>query len=285
MAERKKKPSPTQSEASSSDLNSLVPSSDEARKILSGWGSDLRIALLFLTRLPLPASFGSEIKKGAIAPAMRAFPLIGAALGIFGGLIMGLSEMLGWTPLVGALLAILAIALLTGALHEDGLADVADGFGAGTNKQTRLDIMKDTKIGSFGVVALIFSIALHVAILAGFDDVGAASAALIASASVSRAAMALIAHRLKPSRKSGLAVTAGSPDDASLYAALALGGALTLLFLGPVGGIIALIVATATCFGVIELSRRLIGGYTGDVLGAAQQICEIAVLLAALAVL
>jgi len=285
MAERKKKSSPQKSGAAEDGLNSLVPSSDEARKILSGWGSDLRIALLFLTRLPLPARFGAKIKKGAIAPAMRAFPLIGACLGIFGGLIMGLSQTLGWTPLVGALLAILAIALLTGALHEDGLADVADGFGAGTDTQTRLDIMKDTQIGSFGVIALVFSIGLRVAILAGFSDVGAASAALIASASASRAALPLIAHRLKPARKSGLAVNAGRPDDTSLYAALALGGALTLLFLGPVGGFITLIVAVTVCFAVMELSQRLIGGYTGDVLGAAQQICEIAVLLAALAVL
>ncbi len=285
MAEPKKKPSSSQSKAACDDLDSLVPSSDEARKILSGWSSDLRIALLFMTRLPLPAGFSAEIKKGTIAPAMRAFPLIGLGLGIFGGLIMGLSHMLGWTPLVGALLAILAITLVTGGLHEDGLADVADGFGAGTSKQTRLNIMKDTQTGSFGVLALVFSIALKVAILAGFSDVGAASAALIAGASASRAALPLIAHRLKPARKSGLAVSAGSPDDASLYAALALGGALTLLFLGPVGGFIALVAALAAGFGVMELSRRLIGGYTGDVLGAAQQICEIAVLLAALAVL
>ncbi len=255
----------------------------EAGEILSGWWDDLCVATVFLTRIP----FGAPGKKakGAVAASMRAFPLVGAALGIAGGMVYGLSAWLGLSPLPSAFLALAAVVVLSGAMHEDGLADTVDGFIGGSDKKNRLAIMHDSFIGAYGVLALIFSVGIRVAILASLADPGRVAAVMIAALAVSRASLPVLASNMKPARRSGLAVSAGRPSQDRVYAAVALGAALTLLFLGPVAGLFALLAVAAVIVAMVALSRHFVGGYTGDVLGATQQACEVAVLLVAAATL
>ncbi len=251
----------------------------EAREILSGWWNDLRVATVFLTRIPLGAP--KKKVKGAVAAAMRAFPLVGGALGVAGGVAYGLAAWLGLSPLPSAFLALAAIVVLSGAMHEDGLADTVDGFIGGSDKKKRLAIMHDSFIGAYGVLALIFSVGIRVAVLASLADPGQVAAALIAAQAISRAGLPVIVSNMKPARRSGLAVAAGRPGQDRVYASVALGAALTLLFLGPVAGLFALLAVAAAIVAMMALSRHFVGGYTGDVLGATQQACEVAVLLVA----
>lgn len=253
------------------------------KEIIVLWWADLRVAASFLTRLPLKAD--KKMEKGALSASMRAFPFVGVAIGVAGGIVLWLAVALGLPMMAAALLAVTATVALTGGMHEDGLADVADGFGGGENKSARLAIMRDSRIGAFGVLALILSVVLRAAALAAFAEPGKAVVALIAAASASRAALPVMAYRMKPARRSGLAVMAGTPSQACVYAAVALAIAITLLFLGPVAGLFALLAGCVAVFALAALSQRLIKGYTGDVMGAAQQVCEIAVLLAASAAL
>ncbi|MDP7190334.1 MAG: adenosylcobinamide-GDP ribazoletransferase [Alphaproteobacteria bacterium] len=255
----------------------------EGRKILSGWRDDLCLATRFLTRIPLGR--GEKAGKGAVAASMRAFPLVGAGLGISGGVAFLVAAGLGLSSLPSAILALVAIVVLSGAMHEDALADTVDGFIGGYDRKKRLTIMHDSLIGTYGVLALIFSVGIRVAVLASFAGPGQVTAVLIAALSVSRASLPVIAWNMKPARRSGLAFTVGRPNQDRVYAAVALSSALALLFLGPLVGFLALLAAAISALAVMALARRMIGGYTGDVLGTAQQACEIAVLLVAAAAL
>lgn len=284
MATRKK-PSlpPDVPRAGPGDGDDPIFNAAEAGEILSGWWDDLRVATGFLTRIPLGAP--EKQAKGAVAASMRAFPLVGAALGVAGGVVYWLGGGFGLSPLPSAFLAVAAVVVLSGAMHEDGLADTVDGLVGGGDKKSRLAIMHDSFIGAYGVLALIFSVGIRVAVLASLAEPGRVAAVMIAALAVSRAGLTVIASNMKPARRSGLAVSAGRPSRDRVYAAVALGAALTLLFLGPVVGVLALLAAAAAVMAVMALTRRLIGGYTGDVLGAAQQVCEVAVLLVAAAAL
>ncbi len=282
MATRKK-PSipPDVPEPDLAEDNDPIFDAVEAGEILSSWWDDLCVATGFLTRIP----FGVPEKKakGAVAAAMRAFPLVGAALGAVGGVVYGLADGIGLSPFPSACLALAAVVVLSGAMHEDGLADTVDGFIGGSNKKNRLAIMHDSFIGAYGVLALVFSVGIRVAVLVSLADPGQVAAVLIAAQAVSRAGLPVIISNMKPARRSGLAVAAGRPSQDRVYASVALGAALALLFLGPVAGLFALLAAAAIITVMMTLSCRLVGGYTGDVLGTAQQACEIAVLLAAAA--
>ena len=130
-------------------------------------------------------------------------------------------------PLACALIALAVSALVTGALHEDGLADVADGFGGGGNKAARLKIMRDSRIGTFGVLAVLFSVGIRAGIVAGLPGPGLGAAALIAAAALSRGFLPAAMHFMAPARKSGLAAKAGKPDREGWIKGLALGALLS----------------------------------------------------------
>ena len=153
---------------------------------LAMWWRDTRLAAAFLTRLPLaPEGAGSG---KALADAARAFPIVGAAVGLAAGAALSVASWLGLHPLACALVGLAVAALVTGALHEDGLADVADGFGGGRTRAAKLKIMRDSRIGAYGVLALVFSVGLRAAALAGLPGPGSAVLALMAAeaASLSR---------------------------------------------------------------------------------------------------
>ena len=226
----------------------------------------LCLAIVFLTRLPLGRFLPPRAMP--LAPAMWAFPLAGAAV----GLIAALPLMAEGPPLVQAALSLALSVWLTGALHEDALADFADAAG-GRTVQERLRIMRDSHLGAYGMMALICSSALRIAALSVVGP-----AALIAAAAGGRTA-AVVAARLLPAvRRDGLGHGAGRPGGATVGAALALAG----LILIPAGtdGLAAALAGAMVLVFLIRQARRWIGGQTGDVLGAASVCCETAMLLA-----
>jgi adenosylcobinamide-GDP ribazoletransferase len=233
----------------------------------------IKTAFAFLTRLPVRF----ESAPPPLARAAFAFPLVGLAVGAVGGLVLLGAARAGIGPLAGALLALAVQALLTGGLHEDGLADTADGFGGGATRERKLEIMRDSRIGSYGVMAVVFSIGLRVAALGWFPTPEMAAVALVAAGTASRGYLPLLMRMLPPARADGLGRGAGMPGPWGVAAALVMGLAMSLAA-GPPSLWLTGLAAVAA---VALLARRQIGGQTGDVLGAGQQVAEIAILLAA----
>ncbi|MCO5730040.1 adenosylcobinamide-GDP ribazoletransferase [Rhizobium sp. SSA_523] len=254
--------------------------------------TDLARSLGFLSRLPVPARFFVGF-DGSMRHTARAFGLAGLVIGALPALLLAL---LGQAPAglwLAALLALAAGTLLTGALHEDGLADTADGLLGGRDRQQALAIMKDSRIGAFGTIALILSFGLRAAALSALLSLsGAASAAmaLLAAASLSRALMVWHWHSLPPARPDGTAASLGQPDRAArnlaLLPALALALLLPLLPGAALGQVLLALIVTIGCAKLFEARVRSgLNGHTGDTIGATQQITETAFLctLAAMA--
>ncbi len=243
----------------------------------------LLIAAGFLTRLPIAAN-GTRGER-FLAAATGVFPVIGAAIGGVGALVLILSTYFGLPPLACALAALAAIVALSGALHEDGLADFCDGIGGGRDREARLRIMRDSRIGTFGALALIFSVGLRAALLAGLaiHGAGSAGAALVAAGAISRAVLPAIMGLVAPARASGLAASAGVPGRNDIALAVALAGAIGWICLGLMTTLLAAFCAGLAAAGIALVGKRTLGGQTGDVLGACQQIADIAVLAVAAA--
>ena len=179
---------------------------------------------------------------------------------------------------MSAIGAVAAGMLATGALHEDGLADTADGFGGGGTTGRKLEIMRDSRIGSFGALALMLALGLRVAALAALADPGRAAAALVAAGMLGRGAMIGMMVALPRARPDGMAATLGPVPPGAAAIGLAVAAACVLLPHGA-RALLAAVLAGAL---MVWLARRQIGGYTGDVLGATEQAAECAVLVAML---
>jgi adenosylcobinamide-GDP ribazoletransferase len=242
---------------------------------------DLRVALAFYTRLPLPAS-GAPAGED-LAQASWAAPVAGVVVGCVGALAYGLAYVLGLGPLPAAGLALVATVVLTGALHEDGLADTADAFGAGATPETRLVIMRDSRIGTFGACALILSLGLRWAALTSLAGPARVAAALIAAHAAARAMPVLLMRLAAPARSDGLSAEAGLPPADGVTAAALLALAALILALGLAHGFIAAALLILCLVALRQLALAKIGGQTGDVLGALEQVGEVAVLLVAAA--
>ncbi|NKB55836.1 MAG: adenosylcobinamide-GDP ribazoletransferase [Alphaproteobacteria bacterium] len=233
---------------------------------------DVRVAVAFMTRLRVGAS------ENDLAGACWAFPVAGLLVGTAGGAVFAAAFAFGVPPVAAALLALMTTAMLTGALHEDGLADTADGFG-GAEPERRLEIMRDSRIGAYGVLALIFSVGLRTAALAALSEPGIGFVAIVAAATLSRGLLPGMMHGLPLASSSGLATAVGRPTKAIATLAAGLGALAAISYLGFATGVAAVIIAVICIAAVALLARRLIGGYNGDTLGAAQQIAETAVLI------
>ncbi|WP_075997167.1 adenosylcobinamide-GDP ribazoletransferase [Salaquimonas pukyongi] len=235
---------------------------------------DLLAALRFFTRLPLPEDSG---EGKPLATAATGFPFAGFVVGALAALVWAISAtILPALPAAG--LAIAAGLLVTGALHEDGLSDCADGLGGGTTRQRALEIMRDSRIGAFGAAALIMTIGLRWASLAELTMIGGVLALLTAH-TVSRAAILPALVYSSYARKEGLASTvAGGIHSSQLFITIVISLLLALLFGGLVG-LAAASVAFALAFAFLKYLEARLGGYTGDGLGAMQQIAEISVML------
>lgn len=252
------------------------------RARLAQGGADLRVASTFLTRLSIPASAGSG--RGDLAAGAWAFPLVGIAVGLAGGLAFSAATGFGLTSWLAAIAAVAVQLALTGALHEDAVADVADGFGGGADRDAKLAIMRDSRIGTYGVSALILALAARLGALAALADPGAVVAALVVAGAVSRGGMVWLMRALPPARDDGLGHAAGIPARDAVAGATIIAGIVALLLAGIGGGVAALVGAGLGTLAIGALARRQIGGQTGDVLGAGQQVAEVLCLAALIAV-
>ncbi|MFD1191624.1 adenosylcobinamide-GDP ribazoletransferase [Phenylobacterium conjunctum] len=233
----------------------------------------LLVALQFLTRLPVPQVRG--FTPDMISRSTRYYPVVGALVGGICALVLtGAAQV--WDGVLPAMLAIAVGVLVTGAFHEDGLADTFDGLGGGTEPARRLEIMKDSRIGTFGALGLGLVLALKVAALAQLAPPLAALGLLCAHAG-GRTAAVLAMAALAPVGQSAK----WSPDrlrPIEPVLAVVLGAAPLVLLGAQAAPALALGLALAVLPALA--ARRLIGGYTGDVLGAVEQMFELGVLLA-----
>jgi adenosylcobinamide-GDP ribazoletransferase len=237
-------------------------------------------AVAFFTRIPAASPSFDETP---LVDAAWAFPLVGAGIGAISALVFLVGELLRLGDWPSALLALLAGLLLTGALHEDGLADTADGLFGGGDRSRRLAIMRDSRHGTFGALALILSIGLRAAALAQIGEVVSAGLALVAAHAVSRALLPVTMWVLPTARDDGLGTDAGRPRSRRIVAAMAIALAVAATALGPLRAAIAVLIAVIAVAAAAVAALRRVGGYTGDVLGAFQQVAEVAILLAACA--
>jgi adenosylcobinamide-GDP ribazoletransferase len=243
---------------------------------------DTLTALSFFSRLPVTRRGGSfDLRQGA-----GAWPIAGLLLALGPALLLWLLVAADFPALVAVLIALAAFAMLTGALHEDGLADTADGFGGGEGPDDCLAIMRDHRLGTFGALALLFSVLIRAAALAGIAiRPGHAALALVAAAILSRSMALWHWNTTMPARRDGLAWSAGRPDWLALAIGLAVGAvaALPLLIVFGLAALIGILAAAVAIGTLSSLSVRRIGGHTGDTIGAAQQIAE-TLLLAGLSI-
>lgn len=235
------------------------------------------LAVQFLTRIPVPAAVGFE--PASLDRAAKYFPLVGALVGCVSAAVLWGAVSL-WPPFVAAILAVGAGIAITGALHEDGLADTADGFGGGTTREARLAILKDSRVGTYGVVVLVLALLLKVGVLSSLT-LALAIPALIAAHAAGRLAGVLASVALPYAGDVGAAKVKplAVHQVGGLLAATVFGLVSVLLLPLPIG-IPAIVLAGLSAAMIGALAYRLIGGYTGDVLGAVEQTVEIVFLLA-----
>lgn len=257
-----------------------------ARNIISDFVADIARSVGFLSRLPVHARF-FEGHDGNMSRGVRAFPFAGIVIALPAMCVFWAALVLGAEPFLAAIMALGTLSVTTGALHEDGLADAADGIGGGRDKEHALAIMKDSRTGSYGVVALILSFGIRTAALAqlgGDLSPFGAALALLSAAAVSRTLMVWHWSILPPARTNGVAVAIGKPQDAARSLALALATVIAFALLLPsyhLGSILfALAFAVLAAFAFTRVVDKKLGGHTGDTIGATQQITAAAMLIA-----
>ena len=180
-------------------------------------------------------------------------------------------------------MAVAATLAVTGCLHEDGLADTADGFGGGRTRERKLEIMRDSRIGTYGVCALVLSLLLRVAVVANLGEPALVAGALVAAHAAARSPLAAFMRLLPPARADGMSADVGEPPAGVAVASLLLGLFIVVIALGPMAGRAAAILIAAAFLLVGWLCTNQIKGQTGDVLGTLEQAGEIIVLLVAAA--
>jgi adenosylcobinamide-GDP ribazoletransferase len=224
-----------------------------------------------------------EVALRDLAGAVHFFPIVGALVGVIGAIVYTIAGFLHLPSFPAALLALLAMIVVTGALHEDGLADTADALGAWPDRERALDAMRDSRLGTFGVIALFVSLMLRLGALSSFWEPLHFAGVLVCAAAASRAAMPAVMLVQPSVRPSGLAAAAGRPERDRVLIGIGIAAALSIAFLPLVTAVACCIVAAITgTLAAAALGRRF-GGCTGDTLGAVQQCVEVAFLLTAVA--
>lgn len=242
---------------------------------------DVTLALTFMTRLPLPCGWIRRERK--LAEALWAMPLGGVFAGMLGGGLMFAANLAGLPADLSGILAVAAMTLATGALHEDGLADFCDGLGGGRSVPQRLTIMREAQIGSYGAISLILALVSLIVLMKELFvslSFGHFFAALIAAAAVSRCASAAIFALLRPARSDGIAIFFGHPGNFNIALTLIWPSLAAVVMLGIEQAIALLSGALLAALTIAALAQRYLGGYTGDVLGACISASFIAALLA-----
>ncbi len=243
---------------------------------------DIFSAFGVLSRLPLPID---HTKATARAPhATWAYPVVGAALGALAAFAANLALFLGAPAGISAAIALGALVLLTGAMHEDGLADCADGLGGGATKARRLEIMKDSRIGAFGATALGIALIARWSGFQGLAEAGKLFWPLIAIGAASRLPMVLAMFFMPAARTDGLSAGVGIPPPVSLAGAIAVTLLVSMFAIGW-GGAVVVFWGLIVPIPLLLLAKSLIGGQTGDILGGTQQLAEIACISATFALI
>lgn len=245
------------------------------------------IALQFFTRLPIPRWVGFE--PGWLRHAARYFPAVGIVVGAVTAVVYMLSIWI-WPQTVAVLLSTISGIYLTGAFHEDGFADACDGLGGGNTPERVLEIMKDSRIGAYGAIGIGLMLALKCVVLSSLP-IYAVAMALLAAHPLSRLVSTALIWRLSYAKADGKAKPLAQPMSASEFGIAAVTASLPAVAICAVGwlswqaivaGSIAMVVATLWLTGLL---LRRIGGYTGDCLGALQQVAEVVFYLGLLAVI
>jgi adenosylcobinamide-GDP ribazoletransferase len=246
--------------------------------MLSSWWRDFVRAATFLTRIPFHIDETEAARP--LASATRAFPLAGLVVGVAGAIVLLLANTLGLPQLASSLLAVAATALVAGGLNEEGLANTADGLLTTKNKDDALHTMRESRLGAYGMLALVFVVGLKVAALEAIEASDAA-ASLIGAEIAGRTILPVLLWLLPPARSEGISFDAGKPDKEGLTLNLALGAVLMLIMFGFGAGLVAIVFTGVVMALTIGVIRSRIGGHTGDVLGATEQVVSTIVLLVA----
>ncbi|MEW5422440.1 adenosylcobinamide-GDP ribazoletransferase [Amorphus sp. 3PC139-8] len=255
---------------------------------VSAYAADIVVCVRFFSRLAtaLPDGFARLAGRRRLVGAVRALPAASLLIALPGAVVIAVLVAIGIPPLASAAAALAVTAIVTGALHEDGLADVADGFFGGRDAEHRLTIMRDSRTGAFGALALALTVLMRASLVAGIAlEAGpiAAAAGLLAASVGGRIALLWPWLATPPARADGLARLVGKPDSGAARVAALTGAVIVfLLTLGfaPLAVIPAAVGVVLAGWGLSVAARRQIGGHTGDVLGASEQLAEIAVLAA-----
>ena len=266
--------------------------SDPAKRAALGrdLAAEFVTCVVFFSRLPVLRLGLATGRMPPFSAAVRVLPLAGLIIGCCGALPLLACRAVGLPPVICATIAVAALLAASGGLHEDGLADTADGLGGGTTRERKLAIMRDSRIGTYGVLAIVVALLLRVAAIDALlerSGPGAAAAAILASAAVSRALALLPLLLLPPARSDGLGRSVGRPSRAVARTCFGLAALIGVALPSGAGyGAVEIALACGAAVGaalaVVALARRFIGGHTGDIGGASQQTSEIGFLLALL---
>jgi adenosylcobinamide-GDP ribazoletransferase len=236
--------------------------------LLRQWMEEAALALGLLTRFPLPVF---EMRSMAShASAFWAYPVAGALIGAVGALAFWLAATMGFSTGVCAVTALAATILASGGLHEDGLADFWDGLGGGDTREDKLEIMQDSRIGTYGVLALMLTVGAQGLLLVNlhhYAGLATAMAGLIASEAAARGAIGVPLGTMLPARTEGMGQSMAELQGPTLAAGMVIAAILALLLLGTSGFAVILGAAIGAAF-VSMLAGVFLGGFTGDVLGA-----------------
>lgn len=234
--------------------------------------AEAQLALMLLTRLPA----GVKSVAPPIGAATWAFPVVGGVVGALSALVLLGALWAGLPVIMASGLALITSVMVTGGLHEDGLADCADGFGGGRDRARKLEIMRDSRIGSYGALALILFLGLRwqgIALVAAVPS--QAVLALVLLGIASRSGLACALWLMPAARADGMGKSAAETDFARVLIAAGLGVLALLIGFGWAGFSVFAAIATLQA-GFGWAAMRQIGGQTGDVLGAMQQMGEVA---------
>ena len=255
-----------------------VPACQERTNNLVNPTGSFVLALMFFSRLPLPKALVEQVTEDLkLKDAIALFPLVGLLVGLFPGLVWFLGNQI-LPASVAACLALAVGLLVTGALHEDGIADCADGLGATSDREKALEIMRDSTIGTYGALALVASVGIRGVALSSMSPLAGLLALLIAHTG-SRATLSIPLKFSSYARKQGLGkLVDGQISDISWTLSL-LFAATVAFVLGSGFGLVALTAGILMAWLSLRYLEHRLGGYTGDGLGAVQQVAEITIMV------
>ncbi len=247
------------------------------REDKTDWLDQFRTAAVFLTAIPLGKG------ESRLSDSVVWFPVVGAITGLAGGLAFATIVAIGLGAWVAAVVAVAVMIVMTGALHEDGLADTFDGFGCQGEIGVRLAAMRDPAVGTCGTLALVIVTSLRIGLIATITEPLMAIPVLVAAGAISRGSIVAAMHLMMAARPDGLGAAAGTPDFPNVVKSFGVVLVIAIAALWPFSWFLAISAGVVATLVMIWLCTRSFGGHTGDVFGGIQQVSESAVLAVAVA--